>query len=426
MSARPKSNDAVPTWSGFNYQGKIALLSALIEINYLLDNKIKITDEMYIEIEKTEDFIVYRNGIAQSLNQVKAYLSSTRFSSYTEAMGKLLTHRSDINALTAKCNLCTALDITNWSDATNTYSSSISLFKYENRCVSITQAPLDIKKEIDKLMNKLSYVAYVQEDIYLGVCDLLDTKITLMHEQGTKKRNYKLLMSDILSCIDDTYNNKIRLEIAREKERVYIHIVTNFKQSIDDYCASWCDSKQLGVCKKDLHGFCSVPQSYDFMLNLNIWEYCKLINPHINKGWEDIYNYIANMSTEKFINQLVPIFYEIKETMLKCDDAIYCDTDMYLTHLHKVIPTMLSFYSPSRKQGLARQEALKGIKENSGISSSVSGCAITADTAGNVFNTEEDSILHIKHMENGNIKNLENSIKIVDNNDFIERLGNVK
>ena len=49
-----RGNDAIPTWSGFNYQGKMMLLHVLELINQIERNNDK---RIYaVELEKTEDF----------------------------------------------------------------------------------------------------------------------------------------------------------------------------------------------------------------------------------------------------------------------------------------------------------------------------------------------------------------------------------
>ncbi len=53
-----RGNDAIPTWSGFNYQGKMMLLYVLELINQIAKDKNKDIDAYSVELEKTEDFFV--------------------------------------------------------------------------------------------------------------------------------------------------------------------------------------------------------------------------------------------------------------------------------------------------------------------------------------------------------------------------------
>lgn len=75
--------DASPSWSGFNYQGKVALYYALRVINA----KSLGTDfsNYSLMLESTEDFEIQRNDDPVSFHQVKAYNSSS-YSEYADAL----------------------------------------------------------------------------------------------------------------------------------------------------------------------------------------------------------------------------------------------------------------------------------------------------------------------------------------------------
>ncbi|MND82605.1 hypothetical protein D3C76_677150 [compost metagenome] len=75
--------DASPSWSGFNYQGKVALHYALTLINAQpVAHDFSTTELM---LEANEDFEIVVNGASVSFHQVKAYNSST-FEEYSDAL----------------------------------------------------------------------------------------------------------------------------------------------------------------------------------------------------------------------------------------------------------------------------------------------------------------------------------------------------
>ncbi len=75
--------DASPSWSGFNYQGKVALYYALRLINAEpVDADLS---NYSLMLESTEDFEIRRDGDPVSFHQVKAYNSST-YSDYSDAL----------------------------------------------------------------------------------------------------------------------------------------------------------------------------------------------------------------------------------------------------------------------------------------------------------------------------------------------------
>lgn len=94
------AHDASPSWSGFNYQGKVALFHALFLINenLLLNTNFDFSTHTLV-LENTEDFEIQVNGINTTIHQVKAYQSSD-FSSYKNALfGLALELEKNQNAL---------------------------------------------------------------------------------------------------------------------------------------------------------------------------------------------------------------------------------------------------------------------------------------------------------------------------------------
>ena len=140
-----RGNDAIPTWSGFNYQGKMMLLYVLELINQIAKDKNKDIDAYSVELEKTEDFCIICDSEYKSFHQVKAYLSKDKWNSYSKAMDKLLKHRVESNNPTAKCYLTVAKEIKDWDDASNTYNVSVELYKRASKVVGVC----DVRNEID-------------------------------------------------------------------------------------------------------------------------------------------------------------------------------------------------------------------------------------------------------------------------------------
>ncbi|WEK52927.1 MAG: hypothetical protein P0Y55_09960 [Candidatus Cohnella colombiensis] len=80
--------DATPSWSGYNYQGKIALYLVLSTCNQLRQVGSS-TDEYTVEIEYLEDIAILQHGKYQSLHQVKSE-NNDRLSAYQDAIWILL------------------------------------------------------------------------------------------------------------------------------------------------------------------------------------------------------------------------------------------------------------------------------------------------------------------------------------------------
>jgi hypothetical protein len=80
------AHDASPSWSGFNYQGKVAVYYALSFINEKLNLNPSFDFSDYcLLLENNEDFEIQFNGAFISFHQVKAY-DKKSFSSYSSAL----------------------------------------------------------------------------------------------------------------------------------------------------------------------------------------------------------------------------------------------------------------------------------------------------------------------------------------------------
>lgn len=431
MSKPKRGNDAIPTWSGFNYQGKITLLCSLMEINKLIAKgyRQELLNDCYVEIEKTEDFVLFLQGNVKSLYQVKAYLSKDKTSSFIEAMKKLIEHRSSLNALTADCYICAPRPISDWNDSGNTYKNQIKLFSYNTSPVYVTEVAEKIKIELEETLKYMGIASQMVNDIYLGLCSYLDSKVAKMHNQEAAKRNYNLLFKEMTDFIFTAHTHYVVEQETIQKENIYNHIVGNFKNVINEFCNNECENKQMGTCKKDIYGSCALTTSYDYLLEINIWEYCKYLNPHIITGWDRQLSYVERLKEEDFKKLLVPIFYKVSEGILRTDaETIYCETDIFDTVNSKVIPTLLNFDFGLNDISKSISDTLNRIKKNSFLwSSSITGSSITADTKGEKYNTEEDSILYFdKDNEEDSITDNDNYIKIVDSRDFIRQIGGLK
>ena len=74
--------NAIPSWSGYQYQGQIAIITMLIQLVNIPKNEI---DKYALVLEDIEDFSIYYDGKLKSIHQVKAQKKKV-ISSYAEAL----------------------------------------------------------------------------------------------------------------------------------------------------------------------------------------------------------------------------------------------------------------------------------------------------------------------------------------------------
>ncbi|HFQ6221182.1 TPA: dsDNA nuclease domain-containing protein, partial [Pseudomonas aeruginosa] len=71
MSELTEPDSAISSWSGFVYQGKVALYHCLKLIT-------EGEREFELQLDSTDDFAIYKDGKLFSAHQVKAKVGSTR------------------------------------------------------------------------------------------------------------------------------------------------------------------------------------------------------------------------------------------------------------------------------------------------------------------------------------------------------------
>lgn len=231
-----RGNDAIPTWSGFNYQGKMMLLYVLELINQIAKDKNKDIDAYSVELEKTEDFCIICDSEYKSFHQVKAYLSKDKWNSYSKAMDKLLKHRAESNNPTAKCYLTVAKEIKDWDDASNTYNVSVELYKRASKVVGVC----DVRNEIDAI--KIPLMVYSGRIIQnyplgLGIRAVIKTN-QLVFEAASKSG------SDVYNILSTGQLNGLSIALLLSIKNVYgdtkgldILLIDDPLQTIDDISA---------------------------------------------------------------------------------------------------------------------------------------------------------------------------------------------
>ncbi|PRA40671.1 MULTISPECIES: ABC-three component system protein [Pseudomonas] len=166
-------HDATPSWSGYNYQGKLALHHVLCHISEKLRADAAHTFHGdSIVLENNEDFELFVNGELVSFHQVKAYEKQS-FSSYDEALfglalnlynqpgplGYIHTWKS-INLPTGK-NLQQAIEdfIRELITEHDTTPASSTIFKAVNVAPDRNKTAKIIKQAFDRLTAEKVYEA---------------------------------------------------------------------------------------------------------------------------------------------------------------------------------------------------------------------------------------------------------------------------
>jgi hypothetical protein len=302
------THSAISTWSGFEYQGRIAIywvLQMLNQKNIVSDN----IEEYSLEIEHLEDFTIkYRNN-PYTIHQVKAYQNNSSFSSYKEAVLELMGKCAKYDSISA-LHLHTCC-IVNVPDKERLRITLIET----NPKKKVTQFT-EYKKllfedeKFDEVYNKL-FINDVEEGNLSRVVDVMESKneikkqvkVFLMQNAGLIKRGL-LDSEENIDYIVHNLINEMSLLIASGHAKQtdtfeipfsriidifkneYVYKFTNqtatsmLKVVLDEYFLEYCDSMELTseeciIWRENWNKICDLSDENFLLL-------CKKLSPNNN------------------------------------------------------------------------------------------------------------------------------------------------
>ncbi|NUH86247.1 hypothetical protein HUN92_21615 [Bacillus firmus] len=103
------THSAVPTWSGFEYQGKVSIYWLMTQLNQI---GIEQAEDYSLQIEHLEDFGVSYKGNPVTIHQVKAYQEKSAFGNYKKAVLELLGKCAKYPTISSiHLHTCCAVDV---------------------------------------------------------------------------------------------------------------------------------------------------------------------------------------------------------------------------------------------------------------------------------------------------------------------------
>ena len=272
MNDHERPHSAISSWSGFIYQGKVALYHAL---KLIVENKYSCTFE--IQLDSTDDFAIYVNNIAVSAHQVKAKSSSHR-SEYKEALSKSSILEHDRTALT-KRYFHTTIDINDSTDYKDKNGVTVKFYKYDD----LPYCPLTTIEEKSKELLKIFLTAQA-----------------ITHSNQIIEHNYSLLSEHI------------------SKKVIYIHAINqNHGKPIRDAayenrisCQSLLDiAKNIAIETDSEYSVTKLRNTFSSALEIhiigNLDQYNEQEINRLRVTFEHLYD-LDNIQIEKLCNLIQP------------------------------------------------------------------------------------------------------------------------
>jgi len=253
-------HSAITTWSGFIYQGKVAIYHVLSLL------KINGCNEFTLQLDSLEDFtILDGDGGIISLHQVKA-LKSQNYGSYVEAFNKLKGNSDKHGCVNAKFHI--AREITN--NTTEEISKThfpIEIYNYDDESwCSVSEIDLKIEDKIKDLL--ITYFAddvTKQTDVYVSKARGYLDQIILRKVLEIHKIVHDNLMSDRVAAYEQTilfneFLGVLHKDLDQDHlgEDYYYYILLNdFHRYYQEYCIDnegLTDDElmKLSLCMKEI------------------------------------------------------------------------------------------------------------------------------------------------------------------------------
>ncbi|MBY0202733.1 ABC-three component system protein [Paenibacillus cucumis (ex Kampfer et al. 2016)] len=306
----PDSQDvhsAVSSWSGYDFQGQVAIYTVLCYLNEL-KSRINDISEYSLEIEHLEDFSIKKNDCYISLHQVKSYQDKYLFSSYKEAILELL----------GKCAKYKVVE------SVNLHTTSLIEKPTKNEMKRILSEYIPIKK-IEKLneykhsMFELNKFDEVYEKLFFNKCEdsLPYSHVVDIDEIGDqiKQQLYKfysiysseIKFSDSLSPIYFTSDDNINFIYHNLQSELDKWIIKNHKKISEDPEISFSVFYEI-LLSKNIFTFSNKTTAglLKEALKKCYSEYCEdheisQENDPICHNWERNWDYIRQLNDDDFI-----------------------------------------------------------------------------------------------------------------------------
>ena len=366
------NNDAIPSWSGFNYQGKGIILRAIELINELWETDMNeanveaLLKEYSIEIELKEDFVLYHKANPFEYIQVKATLEAETYSKYEKAVKQLKDHRSEgRQPEQSTCILMSAVAIRNWNEECGVY-----LYNYNDSFLGLLEIPRAIKEELAKLLTKMQQPIddYKINIVYENLCGLLDQRVHEIHNSG---RGYKLGLYKNFWCeVKISYTEHKKNALYEVYELMYTDSCTILEETI---------TKRCDMCKRVHTEYncdtCPLASMKENFLLTDLIDYVRILKP--NTVLDGTVNQIRALSQVFSEEQLESLFFQFQFANLSNYRRMPTYHMIDMGEDNQIIPTLLSFRDELEHDAIST--TLSKIRQNIYIKKDIDGKALTVD-----------------------------------------------
>lgn len=243
---------AIASWSGFIYQGKVALYRA---IQLLIDDKS--SDSYELKVEHLDDFVIFNGMTALSIHQVKSTKSSAR-SYYKKALDQAADVISDHFNINTQRFFHVSVDIGDFSNHSHN-GETVSFFKYHDGKLFIPPDEIDgmLKGIIGKYLNHNSMVntSELVNHKFDKLNSILAQRVNFAHalNQSQNHTQYEstdcspILFSEIIDCLASVVLD------FQDKKHLLFRFKSQFIRVIDELASFYEEEESNGLKYELVH-----------------------------------------------------------------------------------------------------------------------------------------------------------------------------
>lgn len=321
MAHQSLPHTAIPTWSGFIYQGRVALYYVLKQLNNKTENEI---NELVLQIDSIEDFTILKSLAAGgytpiSMHQVKA-VKSPLYSTYKEDFEQLEGKWTAIGLQTVEAFFHMATQNEKTKIEIEVLHPNMKIYEYENNAESCSLNDIDIKikEQIVLILQKYNIVGHNNRDTVQLLCEILEKiisdKVIFIHSLNHKGIAIRDAAFNNTITLP-TFLNALRTDITLlVQDEVYFEgkIRNNLNRYYQEFCLD-CEEDQLNPeLKTKMDKYSILFNSYD---TTAFKEFLQNIRPHKSVSYENLQQYTdLSLNEDEIKDSFYQILLAIKES----------------------------------------------------------------------------------------------------------------
>jgi len=401
MANQSLPHTAIPTWSGFIYQGRVALYHILKQLNAKTENEI---NELVLQIDSIEDFTILKSIATGghspiSMHQVKAVKSSL-YSTYKEDFEKLEGKWTEIGLRTVEAFFHMATQNEKTKAEIEVLHPKMKIYQYENNAESCSLNDIDIKikQQIVLVLQKYNIVGHNNPDTVQLLSEILEKivsdKVIYIHalnHGGTAIRNAAYDNPIPLQNFLDAVRTDITLLVQDE---VYFEgkIRNNLNRYYQEFCLD-CEDDQLSPeLKTKMDKYSILFNSYNATA---FKEFLQSIRPHEEVSYENIEQYADSIDKKEMKDSFYHTLLAIKESNGRDGIGWVCSENK------QYFPTSIDYFNSESSKKKVSERIIKTALNKMVDVPFNSDYLITSEC--NVDNIEAyaNKVSHVNHVDTG-------------------------